>query len=85
MLHNWSRAAAALAVMDEYAERVGWLDGEGNVRGFGKLYVSMLNSERLALRALDDYLRERQGAEPLALLAAEGRRVRDAADVSAER
>lgn len=57
LLQNWARAAAALHLMDEYAQRVGWLDAEGNPRGFARLYVSMLNAERLALRALEGYLR----------------------------
>lgn len=60
MLTNWSRAAVALALMDEFAAADGWLDEEGNPRGFAKLYVSMLNSERLALRALEGHLRDRE-------------------------
>ncbi|MFL5961015.1 MAG: hypothetical protein ACJ75G_12220 [Gaiellaceae bacterium] len=60
LLTNWSRAAAALSLMDEYAARRGWLDDEGQPRGFARLYVSMLNSERLALRAFSEHLRERK-------------------------
>lgn len=55
---NWSRAAAALALMDDYAARHGWLDADGEPRGFARLYVSLLNAERLALRALADHLRD---------------------------
>jgi hypothetical protein len=60
LLNNWSRAAAALSVMDEYAAREGWLKPDGEPRGFARLYVSMLNSERLALAKLEDYLRRRK-------------------------
>jgi hypothetical protein len=61
LLQNWARAAAALALMDGYAEREGWLDEHGHPRGFARLYVSLLNSERLALRALGDHLRAAEG------------------------
>jgi hypothetical protein len=57
LLLNWSRAAGALSLMDAYAAEHGWLDEVGAPRGFAKLYVSMLNSERLALRALAEHLR----------------------------
>ncbi len=67
LLTNWSRAAAALHLMDVYAEENGWLDEHGSPRGFARLYVSMLNAERLALRALQDHLRVRH-ADPLAEL-----------------
>src|SRR5579884_255211 len=67
LLVNWSRAAAALALMDEYAEREGWFHEDGNPRGFARLYVSMLNSERLALRAFSEHLRERR-SDPRAAL-----------------
>jgi hypothetical protein len=63
LLHNWARAAAALYLMDEYAARAGWLDEAGNPRGFARLYVSMLNSERLALVRLGDYLRQRDDGD----------------------
>jgi hypothetical protein len=45
--------------MDEYAERHGWLDEKGEPRGFGRLYVSLLNAERLALAKLEDHVRAR--------------------------
>lgn len=57
LLQNWARAAAALGLMDDYAAQHGWLDGDGNPHGFARLYVSLLNAERLALRALSDHLR----------------------------
>jgi hypothetical protein len=64
LLQNWARCAAALYLMDRYAEEHGWLDEEGNPRGFARLYVSMLNAERLALGKLGDYLRARPRADP---------------------
>jgi len=57
LLQNWARAAAALALMDDYAAENGWLDETGEPHGFAKLYVSMLNSERLALRELEKHIR----------------------------
>ena len=54
-------------LLDAYAQEHGWLDGHGNPRGFARFYVSLLNSERLALRALGDYLRERHQARGAAL------------------
>jgi|SRR5581483_9969989 len=78
LLVNWSRAAAALHLMDEYAERKGWLDEDGSPRGFARLYVSMLNAERLALKALGDHLRARDphlaGLDALIL---EGKSIRE--------
>ena len=56
LLQNWARAAAALALMDDYAETHGWLTEDGDARGFAKLYVSMLNAERLALRDLERHI-----------------------------
>lgn len=49
LLLNWSRAAAALHLMDAYAEEHGLLKPDGEPHGFTRLYVSMLNAERLAL------------------------------------
>lgn len=63
LLLNWARAAAALHLMDEYAQREGWLDADGEPRGFARLYISMLNTERLALKALGEHLRSRE-ADP---------------------
>lgn len=76
LLANWSRAAAALSLMDDYTAEEGWLDGDGNPPGFAKLYVSMLNAERHALRALEAHLRQTADLDPLGLLEGEGRRVR---------
>jgi hypothetical protein len=77
LLLNWSRAAAALHLLDEYAGKEGWLDAEGNPRGFSRLYVSLLNSERLALRSLSDHLKSRPGAiDPLEVLEHQGRALR---------
>ena len=59
LLANWARAAAALALMDAFASEHGWLDAKGEPRGFARLYVSMLNAERLALAKLEDHVRAR--------------------------
>ena len=60
LLTNWARAASALALMDSYAAEHGWLDAKGNPRGFARLYVSMLNAERLAIGKLEAHLRARR-------------------------
>jgi hypothetical protein len=80
LLHNWARAAAALGLMDDYAAAHGWLDEHGAPRPFTKLYVTVLNSERLALRALGEHLRVR-GGDPLVELHSylEAKRDRDGA------
>jgi hypothetical protein len=52
-----------------YAAAHGLLDGRGNPRGFARFYASMVNSERLAIKAMSDYLRDR-GRDPGAALAA---------------
>jgi hypothetical protein len=78
LLTNWSRAAAALHLMDDYAAREGWLDRDGQPRGFARLYVSLLNSERLALKALSDHLRARDaGLSGIEALIVEGRAIRE--------
>ena len=59
LLTNWARAAAALALMDAYAAQHGWLDDGGNPRGFTRLYVGLLNAERLALARLEQHVRAR--------------------------
>lgn len=59
LLSNWARAAAALSLMDAYAAEHGWLDADGEPRGFARLYVSMLNAERLAIGKLEGHLRAR--------------------------
>jgi hypothetical protein len=68
LLLNWSRSAAALTLLDDYAARAGWIDEAGNPRGFARLYVSLLNAERLALRGLAEHLRA-AGTDPWARLA----------------
>jgi hypothetical protein len=57
LLQNWARAAAALSLLDEYAETHGFIDGEGKPHGFATLYVSLLNAERRALKDLHAYFR----------------------------
>lgn len=69
LLFNWSRAAAALTMLDEHAARVGWLDEDGRPRGWTNLYVSLLTAERLALGKLGDHLRAEQ-RDPFARLEA---------------
>jgi hypothetical protein len=56
-LANWSRTSAALRLLDEHAAAHGWFTDEGELRGFARFYTSLLNSERLALRALADHVR----------------------------
>jgi hypothetical protein len=68
LLLNWSRSAAALHLLDEFAAEHGWLKPDGEPRGFARLYISLLNSERLALRSLADHLRA-AGVDPWARLA----------------
>jgi hypothetical protein len=45
--------------MDSYAAEHGWLKPDGKLRGFARLYVSMLNAERLALAYLRHHVRAR--------------------------
>jgi hypothetical protein len=68
LLQNWARSAAALYLMDGYAETHGWLDADGNPRGFARLYVAMLNAERNALRSLESYIRKTDAGDPVARL-----------------
>jgi hypothetical protein len=68
LLTNWARAAAALSLMDEYAAEHGWLNAHGKPLACARFYASMLNSERLAIAKLSDYLRAAQ-PEPGAALA----------------
>jgi hypothetical protein len=64
-LVNWSRAAAALHVLDAYAAEHGWLTDEGEPRGFTRFYVSLMNAERHALKVLQPQLRARGDGDPL--------------------
>lgn len=79
LLLNWSRAAGALALLDVHANEAGWLDEDGEPRGFTRLYIGLLNAERLAALRLADHLRARNPGQPLAPLADAGRRARLAA------
>ena len=74
LLLNWSRAAAALHEMDDFAEEHGWLD-DGVPRPFMKVYFTALNCERLALRAFGDHLRDTRDDGSAAILEATARRV----------
>lgn len=75
-LDNYCRAAAKIELIDRYLADRGLLDGDGNVPGCMKLYVSLLNSCRLALSKLEDHLRHR-GDEPsiVAVLQGNARRI----------
>ena len=76
LLRNWSRAAAALELLDRHAAEVGLLDGDGEPRGFTRLYVQLLNSERHALRALEQHVQlERREPSMVAILAGQARHV----------
>jgi hypothetical protein len=66
LLTNWARSAAALELMDAFAAEHGWLKPDGEPRGFARLYVSMLNAERLALGRLELHLRTRDQPDPFA-------------------
>lgn len=77
-LDLYCRTSAKIELLDRYFDEKGLLDGRGNPRGATKFYTSLVNSSRLALKALEGHLRERQRdyASPLAILEGEGRRVR---------
>jgi hypothetical protein len=79
-LDLYVRAVAKVEAMDRYAADYGFLDAKGKPRGFAAVYVSMLNSARLALARLEDHLCVRVEDEPLAILEGEGRRLRLAAE-----
>jgi hypothetical protein len=66
MLRNWSRAAAALELLDRHAAEVGLLDGDGVPHAFTGLYVKLLNSERHALVRLHEHVRQDAGRDDLA-------------------
>lgn len=59
LLLNWSRAAAALQLMDDYASQHGWLNGAGEPRPFTKIYLTVLNTEQRCLSRLEGHLRAR--------------------------
>jgi hypothetical protein len=77
LLLNWSRAAAALSQLDAYAAEHGWLKPDGEPRGFAKLYVAVLNSERLALRSLEEHIRQRPRGDTIEAVLAEYEEVDD--------
>jgi hypothetical protein len=68
LLHNWSRAAAGLALLDAHAAEHGLLDKDGEPRGFTRLYVQLLNAERMALAALAQHLHERNQGDDIVTL-----------------
>jgi hypothetical protein len=81
LLDNWARAQAKVELLDAYFERHGFLDARGKPRGGVQVYFTALNSARLALARLDEHLGRRvEVSGPLALLEAEGRRLRLAAE-----
>jgi hypothetical protein len=74
LLTNWARSAAALQLMDAFAQEHGWLKPDGEPRGFARLYVSMLNAERLALTKLEEHIRARGGEPSMVMLMQQGAR-----------
>jgi hypothetical protein len=74
LLHNWSRAAAALELLDAYAAEHGLLDDKGEPRGFTKLYMAMLNAERHALVAMAQHL-DTHSREPSLVVQMQSRRL----------
>lgn len=60
-LDNYARAQAKVELMDAYAAEHGWLDAAGNGPGYQDKYFAALNSVRLSLNALEDYLRASHG------------------------
>jgi hypothetical protein len=70
-LDLWARSMAKVSLYDDYADEHGWLDEDGNERGFVRTYFAALNSCRLALAKLEDHLRSR-GAEPSMVVALQG-------------
>ena len=69
LLLNWARAAGALHLLDEYAQREGWLDAAGDPRAFSGLLAAGCSGRdrpaRLLLaRVLDPAGTPRAGAFP---------------------
>lgn len=80
-LDAWATIRAKRVLIDRWLDEKapGLVDPGGNVPGCMALYVSLANSERLALDKLEAHVQGRLG-EPLALLEGEGRRVREEAE-----
>ncbi len=60
LLDLYVRTASKIALIDDYLAREGMLTKSGNVRPCMKVYVSLVNSSRLALTRLEEHLRERR-------------------------
>jgi hypothetical protein len=61
LLHNWSRAAAGLELLDAHAAEHGLLDPKtGEPLGYTRLYMQFLNAERHALVAMQNHLHARE-------------------------
>jgi hypothetical protein len=58
LLDNYSAVRGKRKLLDDYFEREGLLTAKGTPRGATRIYTSLINSERLALKALEGYLRE---------------------------
>lgn len=80
LLDSWARAQSKVELMDEWSSEHGWLDEKGNAPGFVATYFAALNSARLALGKLGEYLKERPDATPLDVLQATGREIRERAE-----
>ena len=59
-LDNYARAQAKVELYDLWADANGWVTAEGGSPAFVDKYFAALNSSRLALNALEDYLRASQ-------------------------
>jgi hypothetical protein len=68
LLDNLAACRVKRKMLDDYFEEKGLLDARGNPRGATRIYTSLVNSERLALKALEGYLRE-QHYDPTQALA----------------
>lgn len=64
-LDSWARAQAKVELLDQYADRVGWLNEDGEPMPGAKHYFTALNSARLSLARLEGHLKERPVRSPL--------------------
>lgn len=79
LLDNWARAQSKVELLDSYAAEHGFLDEDGAPREFVRVYFTALNSARLALTKLEEYLRAETayGDDPIDVLIQEGSRIRE--------
>jgi hypothetical protein len=80
-LESYVRLAAKVDLIDRYIEEHGMILPSGEPQPVMRLYVSLQNAARLALQRLEAHLRDGVLVdEPLAIIEAEGRRLRLAAE-----